>query len=194
MTCPDWTLLAAHRLADSPVAAEPEDAGAWAEALGHLDRCPECRRRAVAADPSLVFRSLPAWEPDATEVDAMRAGVATLRRAHRVTPRPEGALQAKAAAPRGTVARERTGWRLAAAAGLVATLLWAAPAAERLSSGRSAPVPGPARFAAGVPLAAFLDDPSLPAVDDIENPTASVYHFDDDEVAVVMVVDAGLDV
>jgi hypothetical protein len=194
MTCSDWTLLAAHRLADSPAAAEPEDAGAWAEALDHLDRCPECRRRAVAADPTLVFRSLSAWEPDAAEVDAMRAGVAALRRAHRVT--PEGALQAKAA-PARAAAGERTGWRVAAAAGLAAALLSAAPVAERLSGERSRPAPSAARFAAGavgVPVAAFLDDPSLPAVDDIENPTASVYHFDDDQVAVVMVVDAGLDV
>jgi hypothetical protein len=181
MTCSDWTLLAAHRLADSPAVAEPEDAGAWAEALDHLDWCPECRRRAVAADPTLVFRSLPAWEPDAAEVDAMRAGVAALRRAHRVT--PEGALQAKAV-PARAAAGERTGWRVAAAAGLAAALLSAAPVAERFPREGSRPAPE----------AAFLDDPSLPAVDDIENPTASVYHFDDDQVAVVMVVDAGLDV
>jgi hypothetical protein len=196
MTCSDWTLLAAHRLADSPAAAEPEDAGAWADALDHLDRCSECRGRAVAADPTLVFRSLPAWEPDAAEVDAMRAGVAALRRAHRVTPHPEGALQAKAA-PARAAAGERTGWRVAAAAGLAAALLSAAPVAERFPRDGSRLAPAAVRFAGGapgVPVAAFLDDPSLPAVDDIENPTASVYHFDDDQVAVVMVVDAGLDV
>jgi hypothetical protein len=44
-----------------------------------------------------------------------------------------------------------------------------------------------------VPVA-FLEDPTLPAVDDIDHPTASVYHFDDQDVELVMVVDAGLDV
>jgi hypothetical protein len=41
---------------------------------------------------------------------------------------------------------------------------------------------------------AFFEDPSLPAIDDIEHPTASVYHFDDEDVELVMVVDPGLDV
>lgn len=195
MTCPDWTLLAAHRLADSPAAADPEAAGAWSEALAHLDGCPECRHRAVAADPTLLFRSLPAWEPEPAEVDAMRAGVAALRRAHRVAPRADRPLEAGPRSRR-SVPRETSGWRVAAAAGLAAALLAVAPVAERSPSDPARPPATAARFAAGVgvSVAAFLDDPSLPAVDDIENPTASVYHFDDEEVAVVMVVDAGLDV
>ncbi|HSL81517.1 MAG TPA: hypothetical protein VLF66_02000 [Thermoanaerobaculia bacterium] len=195
MTCPDWTLLAAHRLADAPEAAAPTDAGAWGEALGHLDGCPECRRSAVAADPTLVFRSLPAWEPDAAEVDAMRAGVAALRRVHRVAPASEGPREARTPLRRAAL-RERAGWRMAAAAGLAAALLSVAPVAERLpgdpaGSGASA---GRLATGAGFPIAAFLEDPNLPAVDDIENPTASVYHLDDERVGVVMVVDAGLDV
>lgn len=193
MTCPDWTLLAAHRLAGSAAAAEPEDSGAWGEALDHLDGCPECRRHAVAADPTLLFRSLPAWRPEPAEVDAMRAGVAALRRAHRVSPRAERPLDAKLPSRR-PAAREHTGWRVAAAAGLAAALLSAAPATERLPGDPPRPGATVGWFATGVPVAAFLDDLNLPAVDDIENPTASVYHFDDEEVAVVMVVDAGLDV
>lgn len=195
MTCPDWTLLAAHRLADAPEAAEPADAAAWGEALDHLDACPECRRRAVAADPTLVFRSLPAWEPEPAEVDAMRAGVAALRRAHRVAPGPERPLEARTPSRRAGL-RQRTGWRVAAAAGLASALLSVAPIVERLPGdpAGSAATAGRLSAGAGVPIAAFLDDPSLPAVDDIENPMASVYHIDDEEVGVVMVVDAGLDV
>lgn len=194
MTCPDWTLLAAHRLADAPEAAEPADAATWGDALDHLDACPECRRRAVAADPTLVFRSLPAWEPDAAEVDAMRSGVAALRRVHRVAPGPERPLEARTPFRRAAL-RERTGWRVAAAAGLASALLSVAPVAERLPGpAGSAASAGRLSVGAGVPIAAFLDDPSLPAVDDIDHPTASVYHIDDEEVGVVMVVDAGLDV
>jgi len=194
VTCPDWTLLAAHRLADAPEAAEPANAAAWGEALDHLEACPECRRRAVAADPTLVFRSLPAWEPDAAEVDAMRAGVAALRRAHRVAPGGERPLEARAPFRRAAL-RERTGWRMAAAAGLASALLSVAPVVERLPGDPAGSAARTGRLTgAGVPIAAFLDDPNLPAVDDIENPRASVYHIDDEEVGVVMVVDAGLDV
>ncbi len=197
MTCPDWNRLTAHRLADPATAAArvPE---AWGAALDHLDGCPECRRRALAADPTLLFRSLPDWETDAAgEVDAMRSGVAALRRAHRVTPRSESEPAAAGAAP-GASARstgERNAWRAAAAAVLAAALLSAAPAVRQTAGDapRAGALPGAIGAAQAVPVA-YLDDPTLSTVDDIEHPTASVYHFDDEEVAVVMVVDAGLDV
>lgn len=197
MTCPDWTRLTAHRLADPATAAArvPE---AWGAALDHLDGCPECRRRALAADPTLLFRSLPDWKTDAeSEVDAIRSGVAALRRAHRITPRSE----AEPAAPRaaaGGAARstgERNGWRAAAAAALAAALLSASPAVRQTDGDapRAGVVPRATGAGQAVPVA-YLDDSTLSTVDDIEHPTASVYHFDDEEVAVVMVVDAGLDV
>src|SRR5262249_36619722 len=59
--CPDWRGLAAPRF-DSPGAATGEPAG-WAEALAHLDGCPACRRAALEADPTLLFRRLPALPP-----------------------------------------------------------------------------------------------------------------------------------
>lgn len=196
MTCPDWTRLTAHRVADPATAAArvPE---AWGAALDHLDGCSECRRRALAADPTLLFRSLPDWKPDAAaEVDAIRSGVAALRRAHRITPRGE-AERAAGAAPGGSARStgERNGWRAAAAAVLAAALLSAAPAVRQTAGDapRAGAVPGATGAGQAVPVA-YLDDPTLSTVDDIEHPTASVYHFDDEEVAVVMVVDAGLDV
>ena len=194
MSCPDWRRLAAHRRAapGTPGAEEPE---AWPAALDHLDGCSDCRRRAVAEDPLLVFRRLPAVEAGPDSVAAMRAGVAALRRAHRV----EGG-RAPADLDAGRLGR----WwgRVAAAAVLAAALLAVAPAAERTRNAGNAAVEVQARYGGpalgwtptGFLPAAFLDDPGLPAVDDIEHPTASVYHFDDEDVELVMVVDAGLDV
>lgn len=197
MTCPDWTRLTAHRLADPATAAArvPE---AWGAALDHLDGCPECRRRALAADSTLLFRSLSDWKTDAAgEVDAMRSGVAALRRAHRVTPRSEVEPAPAGADPDGSdrSTGDRNGWRAAAAAVLAAALLSAAPAVRQTAGDapRAGVVPGATGADQAVPVA-YLDDPTLSTVDDIEHPTASVYHFDDEEVAVVMVVDAGLDV
>ena len=79
--------------------------------------------------------------------------------------------------------------RAAAAAVLTAGLLSVQPGLEEPSfSGTSAG----AQEASSV---AWLDEAGASStVDDIENPTASVYHFDDEELGLVMVVDAGLDV
>ena len=62
MSCPDWKRLVRERQALShPFARETGDSLDWREALGHLDSgCPACRKAALAADPLLVFRRLPA--------------------------------------------------------------------------------------------------------------------------------------
>ncbi|HLE83510.1 MAG TPA: hypothetical protein VJG13_04145 [Thermoanaerobaculia bacterium] len=192
MSCPDWRRLAGHRLA-APGSPEAEEPAAWEAALAHLDACPACRARALAEDPVLVFRRLSALEAGPAAAEAMKAGVAALRRAHRV----EGGRQPAARpAAGGAGARGRWWGRAAAAAVLAGALLAVAPAAERSESAgsrelalRSRPWGG-----AGLVPVAFLEDPTLPAVDDIDHPTASVYHFDDQDVELVMVVDAGLDV
>ena len=104
MSCPDWRRLdpaardasgALHAAAD---AAHPIDAiGAidalhaihWQQALSHLDSgCPECWREALAVDPTLIFRRLPAPEltpaQEAEEVEAARLAVAAMRTASRL--------------------------------------------------------------------------------------------------------------
>lgn len=84
--CPDWDLLAVRRERDG---ADPEG---WAEALVHFDACRECRREALAADPLLVFRRLPAPDlppaEERSEVDSMRQAVAAMRTAKRLEPGP----------------------------------------------------------------------------------------------------------
>src|SRR5438270_9030121 len=120
MSCPDWRALAP---------ASP----AWDEAVAHFDGgCRLCRRDALTAEPTLVFRQLrsgsiggpAAMSPaqEASEVDAVRQAVAAMRTASRVESHSR-----------------RAGWkRWAAAAALAAAALsipadnaWRHLAAER---------------------------------------------------------------
>lgn len=191
MSCPDWSTLTAHRRSDErSSAAEPEG---WAEAMAHLDGCADCRDAAVSADPTLVFRRLRAAEAGSDEIAEMRAGVATLRRAGRVSEAP-GASRSPVF--RTVAAGGSTWWgRAAAAAVLAGGLLTLQPGLEEPLPDRvGTPRAAGALLPQGMAPVAWLDDAGSSSVDDIENPSASVYHFDDEEVAVVMVVDAGLDV
>ncbi len=186
MSCPDWNRLAAHRFAaaSTEAAAEPAE---WAGALDHLEECPRCREEAFEADPLLLFRRLPKVENAADDVGIVRAGVEALRRARRIE--ADGADAART--PDGRWWR-----RVAVAAGLAGMLLSAHPSAHDGSAAMDPAV----RFGLGAALArpapaSFAEDVSeWAAVDEIERPTASVYHFDGDDVGVVMVVDAGFDV
>jgi len=95
MSCPDWRRLdpaardasgALHGAAD---ALDAVHAVHWQQALSHLDSgCPHCWREALAVDPTLVFRRLPAPElspaQEAEEVEAARLAVAAMRTASRL--------------------------------------------------------------------------------------------------------------
>lgn len=87
MSCPDWKGLTAwRRERNGRDAVEP---AGYREALAHLDAgCTACRRQALAADPTLMFRAVPVMEiPEAQEVDevvAMRQAVAAMRTASRM--------------------------------------------------------------------------------------------------------------
>jgi hypothetical protein len=107
MSCPDWRRLdpAARDAAGTPRAAAAATgllsaSGAsaavdalhavhWQQALSHLDTgCPHCWREALAVDPTLIFRRLPAPEltaaQEADEVEAARLAVAAMRTASRL--------------------------------------------------------------------------------------------------------------
>jgi hypothetical protein len=101
MSCPDWRRLdpaardaagALHAAADAahPIGAiDALHAVHWQQALSHLDSgCPECWREALAVDPTLIFRRLPAPEltpaQEAEEVEAARLAVAAMRTASRL--------------------------------------------------------------------------------------------------------------
>jgi hypothetical protein len=84
LSCPDWKALSAWRRERDGV----EPAG-WRAALAHFDGgCKACRRQALTADPTLMFRAVPVIEiPEAQEVDeveAMRQAVAAMRTASRM--------------------------------------------------------------------------------------------------------------
>lgn len=87
MSCPDWTSLIAAR--DDRRGVEP---AGWSDALAHFDGgCQLCRKAALEADPTLVFRRL-AQVPAArmteaqerAEVDSVRQAVAAMRAASRL--------------------------------------------------------------------------------------------------------------
>jgi hypothetical protein len=107
MSCPDWRRLerlvrpdlaaagAPGAAADGVPGAASAAAARWQEALRHLDGgCPRCWQEAVAVDPTLIFRRLPAVElppaQEAEEVAAARLAVAAMRTASR---RPARAMQ-----------------------------------------------------------------------------------------------------
>lgn len=75
MSCPDWKSLESRR------DHQPE---AWEQALEHADGCEPCRIAALAAEPTRLFRRLPALEVEADEVAAMKRAVASMRRAEAV--------------------------------------------------------------------------------------------------------------
>ena len=170
MSCPDWTLLVAAR-----ERAEAEPAG-WAEAMAHLGACPRCRREAVAADPLLVFRRLPAVEMpeggERAEAESMRQAVAAMRTARRLEP------------------RQHAGWgRWAAAAVLAVASLSVSwdkvprPEPEPVALKVSAPAPAAPRPAAGSATLESLDGSD-----------ARVYQMNGQDVTAFMIVDHKVDV
>ena len=173
MSCAEWPRLRSW----VELRLERRDGeGAETAAPEHLAGCAECRRRAYALDPSLVFLKLrgdgPAEIGETGEIEAMRERVAALRALRR-------------AGHVGRVARP-SGWRWAAAALL---------AGVALAQGVRSPLPDPlanarpAEQSAGVPAELELQ----PVVEELGRPEARVYQFAGDDLSVVMIVDETLD-
>jgi hypothetical protein len=211
VSCPDWKTLAAWR--DDPRAEEPAE---WQEALAHLDRgCVQCRRAAIAADPTLVFRRLavvpavPTSSPaqEASDVEAMRRAVAAMRAASRVEASERRGRPARAARALKALSWKR--WGVAAALALAALSLPAGPGG-RYSSDQSSdqaaqphrqPVAvalpaTPAKMMTAVSLetgVALLGD-DLPTLEGVDRPGARVYHMDGEGLTGTMIFDESLDV
>jgi len=90
MSCPDWSALATWR-----ASRDGQEPAGWQDAVSHLDTCGRCRGEALAADPTLLFRRLPALGVDALdrgaeddEVAAMQQAVAAMRTASRLEREP----------------------------------------------------------------------------------------------------------
>jgi hypothetical protein len=178
----DWRALVAHRL-DARLA---EPAG-WPDAVAHLGACAECRRAALAADPTLVFLRLGeeragAREPaqELAEVERVRGAVAAMRAASRL---------GRGRRP------SRAGWKRWAAA---AVLL---PAA--LSTGRRAELPAGVMTAGITAGMTAVEEPPFPApaarlpMIELDRPEARVHVGVGPGISNIMVYDEnfeGLDV
>jgi hypothetical protein len=175
VSCPPWRALAAEREASG---ADPRG---WTQALAHLDGCPTCRREAIAADPLLAFRRLPAPAATAAEVETMRQAVAALRRAGRVP--AEARPAASSLARLGGLGAVR---RAAAAAALVAVGLLLRPAApERPGAAGGSVAAVPREVEEAAVQASFVEDLDLA--------DARVYQLDASGMQVVMIVHPSLD-
>lgn len=183
MSCPDWRTLVAARAADSWV-----DSPAWTEACRHLAECSCCRRAALAADPLLVFAGLPERVASSSEIASMQAAVASLVRAGRVGRRAGSESAGRGAPPAGL----RSVTRFAAALG-ACTLLALSGAPRPHSAGTGG------RAAAGdfvaIQEAAVEGVAQMQStVEELDRPGARVYDLPQADMAVVMIVDASLDV
>ena len=192
MSCPDWIALTAHRHERDGF----EPAG-WSEALSHLDGgCKLCRRQALAADPTLVFRRLatvpavtmtPAQER--SEVEAVRTAVAAMRAASRLD-----SLESRP--------RTSSGWRrwssVAAVLALAALIAPSGYDASRSKVDTDAVLFREGRVEVGLldePVAAAQQvDLDEPVVEGVNLPDARVYHMSGEGLSVVMVVDESLDI
>jgi len=182
MSCPNWRALAP---------ASP----AWDAAVAHFDGgCRLCRRDALTAEPTLVFRQLrsgsvggpAAMSPaqEASEVDAVRQAVAAMRTVSRVD-----SIEHRS---------RRFGWKRWAVAAALATAALSIPADNawrRLETRSEELASQPSMLRGGVLPAAYGEaDPALSGTGGTSRPGARVYHMDGDGMSVVMIVDESLDV
>lgn len=199
-SCPDWRALVAARDEASTTGA-PDDASrdaAWRQALAHLATCRGCRPAALAAEPTLLFQSLPRIDVTTDDLLAMRQAVAAMRRAERVSPEPRSGRLARVAAGVSGLGRRGRGL---AAAGLLAAAsggLWLAlPAPTPIG----APPTAVTESTQPVPIAepagpSLLPSAAEPVFMDLSSPRAAdVYRVGrGGGLQVVMVVDETLDV
>ena len=192
-TCPDWRALVAARDAE-PAADLP----AWAEARRHAAQCGRCREEALRADPLLLFSRLPERRVMPGEIGDMQSAVAALVRAGRIAQGAQGAQGAQTAkggtrsALRAAGSRLFSVTRVAAALGVCSLLaLSGAPRSRPAGLGAFAatgsPQSGPGAFAGEIPA---LDS----IVEELDRPGARIYELPQSDMAVVMIVDASLDV
>lgn len=172
MSCPNWSALAAHRNDPRRFRRETEPEG-WPEALAHFDSsCSACRRQALAADPTLVFRRMPVAElspaQEMDEVAAVRQAVAAMRTASR--------LEALDTRPRPA---SFSGWKRWAAAAVLA--------AASLSIGRDQGTIFQQPKMSGADLPSAVETVNL-------SPDARVYQMVEEDFLVTMIVDENLDV
>lgn len=220
MSCPDW-----RRLDPAERDGASLQAARWTAALHHFDTgCARCRREALAADPSLVFRLLPAAELSAAqevdEVASARAAVAAMRAASRLgSPQRSGAgtlprlhrLPGRSISVRQAMrGRHLSRWALAASLTGMALLFgaghgWRGDVGRAVALLAHAPAAGaPALHRLygtsapstpdAIPAPRILPAASRSSIEGFSRPGARVYEIDGPQMSVVMIVDDKLDV
>ncbi len=177
--CPDWPDL---------VSTEPgRETAAWSDALDHFGHCDLCRSEALAADPLLLFRSLPAAELSADETEDLRQGVAVLRRSSDLEPKPS----------------TRRWPTVAASIVLLLLVGWVVtndpPAPYQSASADAVEVATALSTDPEVALRPEISEPvfdhhALPLFEEIGEPFEQVVQWSDETVSVVLVVDERFDV
>ena len=171
MSCPrtaQWPALVAHRL--DLLGQEPEG---WDAALDHLPGCPECRRAALAADPTLVFKRLAAVPELPDDVFEMQRAVAAMRTASRIVGGDSQPARS---------ARVAAGKRWAAAAVLVLAAGSTGDGWRELPEMPAAPA---------VRVAAELQDGALrlPMVEELDRPAEWVHELPAPNFTITMMYD-----
>ncbi|MEO7793202.1 MAG: hypothetical protein ABIV06_00400 [Thermoanaerobaculia bacterium] len=182
MSCPDWRALVAARDA-SPI----EDPAGWTEAVEHTAQCGRCRASALAADPLLLFARLSERQVAADEIADMQAAVAALVRAGRVGKGGDRALSRRAGG-----AFRLSLPRVAAALGVCSLL--ALSGAPRPQRSTLALLPASGVVIAGETVMAEETLSLGSVVEELDRPGARIYELPQSDMAVVMIVDASLDV
>jgi hypothetical protein len=179
MTCAELDRMAP----DSLLASELEPVE-YRRAADHLRECPECRRRAVVADPAVLFVDLPSLEVTDAEVEAVRSAVGAMRRAR--------ALEEESSRPHGRW------WRHAAAAALLAALLLVpgnTPVYQEAVNGSPGLTGGVGELESLIDKGGFLASATEPSsiIENLNRPQARIYQLTEEDLSVVMIVDESLD-
>ena len=172
----DWQKLTTEH-EDSP----EKDSLDWLAALQDLDD-PDEWERALEADPLLMFQRLPEEEPDTTEIESMKAAVASMRRTHDLESmsRPEvSAWQ-----------RSRV-WALAAL--LVLSVSLATLGGIGLYSAPEAPLIASAEIGTARPDASLFDSvptevAQMPLLEDVDPEVGPFMQIEDDGLSLVVVM------
>jgi hypothetical protein len=191
--CPrtaDWPGLVAHRFE-----RHGEEPAGFRDSLAHLAGCPECRRAALAADPTLVFQRLagtpasPAGleRPDErAEVDSVRRAVAAMRTASQLSGRRTARRPFRNPA-----------WKRWSAAAVLALAALSTGSSRGLRELRGAAAPPAQQEPELVELPALpvgaAGAERLPLVEEVNRPLR-VYEDYDRDMPVVMLIGEGLDV
>lgn len=185
MSCPDWRALAAARGSDSAV-----DLPAWVEARRHAAECPHCRSAAFAAEPLLLFDRLPERTVTPDEIADMQAAVGALVRASRIGRGGQGVARPVPAA-----SGRRSLSRLVAALGVCSLLaLSGAPRPHSRGFAELAELAAEGSALQGLEAVFEGASPVQSAVEELDRPGVRIYELPQADMAVVMIVDASLDV